>query len=86
MLRKWFKLTVDYLPSPLDVPAIKGYLGDKEVAVPATDDHDFVALAFKVMTDPFVGSLTFFRTYAGILKKEHTFITQQKTLKNVLAV
>ncbi|MGL5205616.1 MAG: elongation factor G [Metamycoplasmataceae bacterium] len=60
---------VDYLPSPLDVPAIKGHLGDKEVEMPASDDADFSALAFKIMTDPYVGTLTFFRVYSGILSK-----------------
>ncbi|MGL5643761.1 MAG: elongation factor G, partial [Metamycoplasmataceae bacterium] len=60
---------VDYLPSPLDVPAIKGHLGDKEVEMPASDTADFSALAFKIMTDPYVGTLTFFRVYSGILSK-----------------
>ncbi|MCR8966400.1 elongation factor G [Mycoplasma zalophidermidis] len=72
---------VDYLPSPLDIPAIKGYLGEEEISVPATDDHDFVALAFKVMTDPFVGSLTFFRTYAGVLKKGSYVYNTTKDVK-----
>ncbi|MDZ7293699.1 elongation factor G [Mycoplasmopsis pulmonis] len=60
---------VDYLPSPLDVPAIKGYFQEKEVLVTASDENDFSALAFKIMNDPFVGSLTFFRVYSGILSK-----------------
>ncbi|MDX8363080.1 elongation factor G [Cytobacillus sp. IB215316] len=60
---------VDYLPSPLDVPAIKGTLPDtnEEVTRPSSDDEPFSALAFKVMTDPFVGKLTFFRVYSGTL-------------------
>ncbi len=58
---------VDYMPSPLDVPAIKGIIPDteKEDSREASDDKPFSALAFKIMTDPFVGQLTFFRVYSG---------------------
>ncbi|MCQ9209623.1 elongation factor G [Granulicatella seriolae] len=61
---------VDYLPSPLDVPAIKGIdpNTDEEVERHADDNEPFSALAFKVMTDPFVGRLTFFRVYSGTLQ------------------
>ncbi|WP_028609661.1 elongation factor G [Paenibacillus harenae] len=60
---------VDYLPSPLDVPAIKGTLEDGEEGVRhSSDEEPFAALAFKIMTDPYVGKLTFFRVYSGILK------------------
>ena len=60
---------VDYLPSPLDVPAIKGIdpNTDEETERHSSDEEPFAALAFKVMTDPFVGKLTFFRVYSGIL-------------------
>ena len=60
---------VDYLPSPLDAPEIIGRLvdSDGEVSVNADDDAPFSALAFKIMTDPFVGHLTFIRIYAGHL-------------------
>jgi elongation factor G len=62
---------VDYLPSPLDVPAIMGFDPDKgpDVLVerPASDDAPFSALAFKIMTDPFVGQLTFIRVYSGVM-------------------
>lgn len=59
---------VAYLPSPLDVPDIKGTLEDgSEVVRKSSDDEPFAALAFKIMTDPFVGKLTFFRVYSGIL-------------------
>ena len=60
---------IDYLPSPLDVPAIKGTLPDTEEEVErhSDDDEPFSALAFKVMTDPYVGKLTFFRVYSGTL-------------------
>jgi len=60
---------VDYLPSPLDVPAIKGTLEDGEEGHrPSSDSEPFAALAFKIMTDPYVGRLTFFRVYSGVLK------------------
>lgn len=60
---------VDYLPAPTDVAAIKGQLPDtgEEVVRESTDDGPFAALAFKVMTDPYVGKLTFFRVYSGTL-------------------
>ena len=60
---------VDYLPSPLDVPAIKGVdpNTDEETERHSSDEEPFSALAFKVMTDPFVGKLTFFRVYSGVL-------------------
>ncbi len=62
---------IDYMPSPLDVPAIKGVLpdGETEAARPSSDDEPFAALAFKIMNDPFVGSLTFTRIYSGQLSK-----------------
>ena len=61
---------LDYLPSQLDIPAIKGIdpNTDEEVERPADDSAPFSALAFKVMTDPFVGRLTFFRVYSGVLQ------------------
>ena len=60
---------LDYLPAPTDVPAIKGTLpdSDEEVTRESSDDAPFSALAFKVMTDPYVGKLTFFRVYSGTL-------------------
>ncbi len=62
---------VDYLPSPVDIPAVKGHLPHHDETVierQASDDEPFAALAFKVMTDPYVGKLTFFRVYSGSLK------------------
>ncbi len=57
---------IDYLPSPLDVPSIVGHLEDgTEETRPADDNQPFASLAFKVMTDPFVGRLTYFRVYSG---------------------
>lgn len=60
---------IDYLPSPVDIPAIRGGLEDGTEAVRhASDDEPFSALAFKVMTDPYVGKLTFFRVYSGTVE------------------
>ncbi len=60
---------VDYLPSPLDIPPVKGINPNSQAVVerPARDDAPFSALAFKIMTDPFVGTLSFFRVYSGSL-------------------
>jgi elongation factor G len=61
---------VDYMPAPVDVPPIKGINPDtqEEITRPADDSGPFAALAFKIMTDPFVGQLTFFRVYSGVLE------------------
>ncbi|MFS0877515.1 elongation factor G [Solibacillus isronensis] len=68
-VRKMLDAAVDYLPAPTDVEAIKGtdIDGDEEIIRHSSDDEPFSALAFKVMTDPFVGKLTFFRVYSGTL-------------------
>jgi elongation factor G len=59
---------VDYLPSPIDIPPVKGKdINGKEAVRKAVDDEPFAALAFKIMTDPFVGHLTYFRVYSGFL-------------------
>ena len=59
---------IDYMPSPVDVPAIKGILDDEsEGERHSSDDEPFAALGFKIATDPFVGNLTFFRVYSGVL-------------------
>ena len=74
---------LDYLPSPLDIPAIKGIdpKTDEEVERPADDSAPFSALAFKVMTDPFVGRLTFFRVYSGILESGSYVLNASKDKK-----
>jgi elongation factor G len=62
---------IDYLPAPLDVPAIQGHLpthDETHETRAVADDEPFSALAFKIMTDPFVGRLTYFRVYSGVLK------------------
>jgi elongation factor G len=76
---------VDYLPSPVEVPAIKGFDPNKGPDVilerPAADDAPFSALAFKIMTDPFVGQLTFIRVYSGVMTSGSSVYnsTKQKT-------
>ncbi len=73
---------VDYLPSPLDVPAIKGIDEDGEEAFRKTSyDEPFSALAFKIATDPFVGTLTYFRAYSGVLKCGDTIYNSVKGKK-----
>ena len=69
-IQKLLDAVVDYLPSPLDVPPVEGYLpgSEEKVARRADDSEPFTALAFKVATDPFVGKLVYFRVYAGNLK------------------
>ena len=71
---------VDYLPSPLDVPPIRGTAPDanEEEVRPTSDDAPFSALAFKIMADPFVGSLTFFRVYSGT-RKSGAFVYNAST-------
>ena len=59
---------VDYMPAPIDVKAIKGHVGEEEQVRHSDENEPFAALAFKIMTDPFVGRLTFIRVYSGILK------------------
>ena len=66
---------IHFMPSPLDVPAITGILDDKDESTAerkSSDDEPFSSLAFKIATDPFVGSLTFFRVYSGVLKAGDT--------------
>ncbi|MFZ2188892.1 MAG: elongation factor G, partial [Candidatus Moraniibacteriota bacterium] len=75
---------IDYLPSPLDVPAIKATdVRDEtvEIEVKQQDDAPFAALAFKVATDPYVGQLTFFRVYSGVLKAGSYVLNSSKNEK-----
>ncbi len=75
---------IDYMPSPIDVPAITGHLDDKDETVaerPSDDKAPFAALGFKIATDPFVGSLTFFRVYSGVLKTGDTVYNPVKGKK-----
>ena len=74
---------VDYLPSPLDVPAVKGIdpKNDQEIERPQTDDAPLSMLAFKIMDDPFVGSITFCRIYSGTLNSGTTLLNSTKEKK-----
>ncbi len=73
---------VEYLPSPLDVPSIKGVNRFGEEAIRhASDEEPFAALAFKVMTDPFVGRLTYFRVYSGVAKAGSYVLNASKDAK-----
>jgi elongation factor G len=73
---------IEFMPSPLDVPAIKGINDDdSEGERHADDDEPFAALAFKIATDPFVGNLTFFRVYSGILSSGDTILNPVKSRK-----
>ena len=74
---------VEYLPAPTDVDAIKGMLEDEvtEAQRPACDDEPFSALAFKIATDPFVGALTFFRVYSGVLNSGDSIYNSVKMKK-----
>ncbi|MCZ7663403.1 MAG: elongation factor G [Thermoleophilia bacterium] len=74
---------LDYLPSPVDIPAIVGTdpTSGAEVARPADDDAPFSALAFKIMADPYVGKLTFFRVYSGVLRAGSYILNTNKGKK-----
>ena len=76
---------VEYLPSPLDVPAISGHdEDDNEIERHPSDSDPFSALAFKIMTDPFVGQLTFFRVYSGVVNSGDTVYNPTKSQKERL--
>jgi len=79
-VQKLLDAIVDYMPSPLDIPAIVGVnpKTDKEETREASDDAPFAALAFKIMTDPFVGRLSFFRVYSGKLEAGKTVMNTTK--------
>ncbi|WP_291317935.1 elongation factor G, partial [Desulfuromonas sp.] len=74
---------IDYMPAPTDVPAIKGLdaHSGEEITRPADDDGPFSALAFKIMTDPFVGQLAFFRVYSGVAESGSTVLNATKGKK-----
>ena len=79
-VQKLLDAIVDYMPSPLDVPAIEGTVPktDEVETREASDDAPFSALAFKIMTDPYVGRLSFFRVYSGTLEKGTTVLNCTK--------
>jgi elongation factor G len=75
---------VDFLPSPLDIPSVRGVdpATNKEVERKASDSEPFAALAFKIMTDPFAGQLTYFRVYSGTLKTGSSVLNVTKGTKD----
>ena len=79
-VQKMLDAVIDYMPSPLDIPAIKGVDPDtgEEDERPADDNAPFSALAFKIMTDPFVGKLCFFRVYSGKINKGESVYNSTK--------
>ncbi|MEG2176620.1 MAG: elongation factor G [Oscillibacter sp.] len=82
-VQKLLDAIVDYMPSPVDIPAIKGVnpKTDEEEDRPSTDDAPFSALAFKIMTDPYVGRLSFFRVYSGHLTTGSSVLNSTKNAK-----
>jgi elongation factor G len=73
---------IDFMPSPVDVPAIRGHVDEEtEEERPPEDSQPFAALAFKIATDPFVGNLTFFRVYSGVLNSGDTIYNPVKGKK-----
>ena len=79
-VQKLLDAIIDYMPSPLDVPAIKGVNPDtdEEDERPSSDDAPFSALAFKIATDPFVGKLAFFRVYSGVVNQGDSVLNATK--------
>ena len=79
-VQKLLDAIVEYMPSPLDIPAISGTnpKTDEEETREASDDAPFSALAFKIMTDPFVGRLSFFRVYSGTVEAGKTVLNSSK--------
>ena len=85
-VQKLLDAIVDFMPSPLDIPAIKGVnpRTEEEEERPASDDEPFSALAFKIMTDPFVGKLCFFRVYSGVVNAGDTVLNSTRDKKERL--
>ena len=81
-VQRMLDAVVQFLPAPTDIPPVPGFdLNDKEVTREACDDAPFSALAFKIMTDPYVGQLTFLRVYSGILNSGDTVLNSVKDNK-----
>jgi elongation factor G len=78
---------IDYMPSPIDIPPVKGEAEDGSIVErPASDDAPFSALAFKIMTDPYVGQLTFFRVYSGVCRQVIRSTTRSRARKSASVV
>lgn len=81
-VQRMLDAVIQFLPSPVDIPPVKGVdLDDKEVTREADDKAPFSALAFKIMTDPYVGQLTFLRVYSGVLVSGETVLNSMKNKK-----
>ncbi|MFO0144720.1 MAG: elongation factor G [Betaproteobacteria bacterium] len=81
-VQRMLDAVIEFLPSPVDIPPVKGMNEkDQEESRPAEDAAPFAALAFKIMTDPYVGQLTFLRVYSGVLKSGDTVINSVKSRK-----
>ena len=81
-VQRMLDAVVQFLPAPTDIPPVPGFdLDDKEITREASDDAPFSALAFKIMTDPYVGQLTFLRVYSGILNSGDTVLNSVKNKK-----
>ncbi|TKI20233.1 elongation factor G, partial [Bacillus pumilus] len=81
-VQRMLDAVIDFLPSPVDIPPVKGELENGDAAErKAADDEKFSALAFKIMTDPFVGQLIFFRVYSGIVNSGDTVLNSTKNKK-----
>jgi elongation factor G len=84
-VQRMLDAVIDFLPSPVDIPPVKGELESGEMAERrAADDEKFSALAFKIMTDPFVGQLIFFRAYSGVINSGDTVLNSTKGKKERL--
>src|ERR1700742_5044734 len=84
-VQRMLDAVIDFLPSPVDIPPVKGELESGEEAErKASDDEKFSALAFKIMTDPFVGQLIFFRVYSGVVNSGDTVLNATKDKKERL--
>ena len=79
-VQKLLDAIVDYMPSPLDIPPVKGFdpHTDEEIERPVSDEAPFSALAFKIMTDPYVGRLAFFRVYSGTIEAGKSVLNSTK--------
>ena len=82
-VQKLLDAIVDYMPAPTDIPHIRGINPDteEEEERPSSDDAPFAALAFKIMTDPYVGKLCFFRVYSGCIKAGETALNTEKNVR-----
>ncbi|AOK28479.1 elongation factor G [Burkholderia singularis] len=84
-VQRMLDAVIDFLPSPVDIPPVKGELDNGETAErQASDDEKFSSLAFKIMTDPFVGQLIFFRVYSGVVNSGDTVLNSTKGKKERL--